>query len=255
MYIQKLTWAGIALSDQHQTVLIDPIDMTEGPRGGLFSANMGKPREKMIPLRGFRNVSSVLVTHLHSDHFDPAAIISAFGADIPVYVPMEAVGAAQKSGLRHVIGMRPGEQVHRSSMCITATHAVDGFGAPQVSWVVHCEGQTVIHCGDTLWHGHWWQIARQYGPIRLAFLPVNGAVLHIAGLSEQSTLPACMTPEEAVEAARLMGAGQLIPIHFRTFHHPPHYIETPDLLPRLHRRAAERNVPVRVMATGEAMDI
>lgn len=255
MIIQKLTWAGIALSVHRQTILIDPIEMEKEPPSGPFSANLGKPREKMIPLQQFRHASAVFITHLHPDHFDPLAIIAAFGKDIPVYVPMEVAGTAEKAGLRNVSGVRPGDSINIASFRVTATHAVDGFGSPQVSWIVQSDGQTVIHCGDTLWHGYWWQIARQYGPIRVAFLPVNGAVLTIPGLSEQSTLPACMTPEEAVEAARILGAETLVPIHFQTFHHPPHYIETPNLLARLERRAAERHVRIHVLNAGESLNI
>jgi len=253
MIIQKLTWAGIALSVQEQTILIDPIEMEKEPPRSPFSANLGKPREKMIPLQQFRHASAVFITHLHPDHFDPAAIIATFGKDIPVYVPMEAAEAAATAGLRNVSGVRPGKSINIASFRVIATHAVDGFGSPQVSWIVQSDGQTVIHCGDTLWHGYWWQIARQYGPFRVALLPVNGAVLTIPGLSVQSTLPACMTPEEAVEAARILGAGTLVPIHFQTFHHPPYYIETPNLLARLQRRAAERDVRLHVLEPGESL--
>ena len=255
MIIQKLTWAGVAISCGENTVLIDPLNMTGEHRVRSLSANMGEPREKMFPLSEIQNVSSIFVTHLHPDHFDPDSIQAAYGSDIPVHVPAESVETARKTGLQNVIGLQVGENVNDGTMSVTAARSVDGFGAPQVAWIVKCNGRSVIHCGDTLWHGYWWQIARQYGPIDVACLPVNGAVLQIPGLPEQSNLPACMTPEEAVEAARLLGVNQLIPIHFHTFHHPPFYIETPKLLERLHKRAQERAVHIQVLAPGEKLEI
>ena len=87
----------------------------------------------------------------------------------------------------------------------TAVPAVDGFGSPQVSWVVS-DGETrLIHCGDTLWHGYWWQIAERFGPFDLAFLPINAAVAEFEYLQPPSELPAVLTPEQAAGAGHVLG--------------------------------------------------
>jgi len=255
MIMQKLTWAGVAISCEGTTILIDPIGNTSDHPEKPLAARMGEPRETIFPLTHITNVSSIFVTHLHPDHFDPDAISAVFGSDIPVHVPEESVESARKTGLRNVVGLSAGEKVNVGTLRVTAAPSVDGFGAPQVAWIVTGGGRNVIHCGDTLWHGYWWRIARQHGPIEAAFLPVNGAVLHIPGLPEQSSLPACMTPEEAVEAARLLGAGRLVPIHYHTFHHPPFYIETPNLIERLTKRAQERAVHVALLEPGEKLEV
>lgn len=67
--------------------------------------------------------------------------------------------------------MSPGEHRTLGPFTVTATFASDGLGSPQVGWVIEAAGQRVFHGGDTLWHGHWWQIAETHGPIDLACLP------------------------------------------------------------------------------------
>ena len=84
--------------------------------------------------------------------------------------------------------------------------AVDGFGHPQLSWVVEADGTRIIHAGDTLFHGGWWLIAMRCGPIDVAFLPVNGAVADLPDRQPPSPLMACMDPRQAATAAALMRA-------------------------------------------------
>lgn len=98
-------------------------------------------------------------------------------------------------------------------------------------------------------------MAREHGPIDIACLPVNGPILEVYGMPKQSGLPACMTPEEAVEAAMILGVQTLIPIHYGTFHNPPYYSETPHLMERLQRRAQEQKVNVEMLRPGESMTL
>src|SRR3546814_19561889 len=78
-----------------------------------------------------------------------------------------------------------------------------------MSWVVSAGGRRIFHGGETLWHGHWWRIGRQFGPFDAAFLPVNGARF---GLRKPvSGLPGVLTPKKAVAPANLLGARRLVP--------------------------------------------
>jgi hypothetical protein len=106
----------------------------------------------------------------------------------------------------------------------------------------------LITCGDTQWHGSWWQIARDHGPFDVAFVPVNGVVARFEGY--EANVPVTMTPEQAVEAAVALGATTVCAMHYGLFHNPPFYIEQPDIEQRFRRAAGERGLTASVVADG-----
>lgn len=109
-------------------------------------------------------------------------------------------------------------------------------------------GRRIIHCGDTLWHGHWWRIRRKHGPFDAAFLCINGAVMTYPGL-EPSGIPADMTAPQAAAAGKLLGAGFVCPIHYGTFN-APEYSETPNVEQTFLAAASERGVAVQIVPPG-----
>ncbi|WP_134684282.1 MBL fold metallo-hydrolase [Brevibacillus migulae] len=246
MIIQRLPWAGIRIFAGETTVLIDPITRILDKFGGS--------REPMYPLAHFGKVDAVLITHLHTDHFDPEGILAAYGSQIPVYVPAESADAARAAGLEMVTGVEVYSSIELApDVTITAVPSVDGIGDVQIGWIVEWAGRKVIHCGDTLWHGYWWKFAQTYGPFDAAFLPVNGAVLELPGMLPSSQ-PICLTPEQAVSAAAILEAGMLVPIHYGAIHYPPVYNETPDIVKRL-EAAAKGKVKLAMMKVTETMAI
>ncbi|MED4586854.1 MBL fold metallo-hydrolase [Brevibacillus choshinensis] len=243
MHIQRLQWAGTLIRTKNATLAIDPMY-------GSYSTFFGQPKELFYPLAEFGSVDVVAVTHMHSDHFDPEAIKEAWGDEVQVFVPYEGVSRAEAAGLKKVKGMSFGEVAQIEDMKITAVFSADGLGDPQVAWLIEAEGKRLIHCGDTLWHGHWWNIAREYGTVDVAFLPVNGAVIEAS-----NGQPICMSPEQAVAAASILGVSALVPIHYGSFHHPPTYMQTPDVLSRLHTSAAQIGVTVSVLQHKEGFSL
>lgn len=246
MDIQRLPWAGIRVLTGTTTIVIDPISR--------IPQKFGQSLEPMYPLDQFGNMDAVFITHLHDDHFDPDAIIQAYGASIPVYVPEEMAEAAKASGLKKIIGAKIGVPYEiGADVTATAVPSVDGVGDIQVAWVIKGEGRTLIHCGDTLWHGYWWNIAKSYGPFDAACLPVNGAVLELPGRIP-SAQPICLTPEQAVSAASVLQSGTLIPIHYGAIHHPPIYNETADIINRL-TTAANGKVKLEILKALESITL
>ncbi|MFC5650005.1 MBL fold metallo-hydrolase [Paenibacillus solisilvae] len=228
MKIQKLPWAGIRVEVEQTSIVIDPLFH--------FPAKYGEPHERFYPLDEFGSVDAVLITHHHGDHFDQAAISTYYGADIPVYMPQESIALAAAHELKSVQGVTVGQSIEIGSLTASATFSVDGFGDPQVAWVVEGGGKKLIHCGDTLWHGSWWRIEKAYGPFDAACLPVNGAVLEPPGVTP-SGQPIVLNPEQAVSAAVVLKASVLVPIHYKAIHYPPLYTETPNVLERLEQSA------------------
>jgi len=247
MNIRKLPWAGARIESGGEAIAIDPLVH--------FPEKFGRPHEPLPPLSAFGTVRAVFVTHHHDDHFDPRAIAAFCGADVPVYMPAESVGHAAATPLANVRGVAIGETVEAGPFRVTASWSVDGVGDPQVSWVVTDGKRTVLHAGDTLWHGYWWKMARAHGPFDAVLLPVNGAVVELPGLAP-SGQPISLTPEQAVAAARVLNAARLVPIHWRTIHHPPVYRETPDIPGRLAAAAAEaEGVRVNMLNSGEVVEL
>ncbi|RXT04557.1 MBL fold metallo-hydrolase [Ammoniphilus sp. CFH 90114] len=253
MLLQKLSWAGVLIQSEDTVILIDPLGRTPEGQEKPLAGRVGEPLEPLLTFDQLPKPTAILISHIHPDHFDPISITQSFGTDLPVLVPIESVEMVKQTGLTNVIGVTVGYTETYNTVTVKAAQSVDGYGTPQVSWIVEGKGGKVIHFSDTLFHGYWWRIAREHGPFEAACLPVNGPVLEVYGLPQQSVLPACMTPEEAVEAAKILGAKRLVPIHFGTFHNPPYYIETPNLIERLERRAAERDVPLTILQAGESV--
>lgn len=244
MLIQKLPWAGIRIRSGETKIAIDPLFN--------FPAMFGEPQEPLVPLRQFGDVDAVLITHHHSDHFDPDAIEQFYGADIPVYMSSETlrqIGNAHQ--LTNIRTVTLHETVEIGEVTATASYSVDGFGEPQVSWIVAGDGKKMIHCGDTLWHGYWWRMNREHGPFDAACLPVNGPVLELSFL-KPSGQAAALNPEQAVAAARLLEAKVLIPIHYRTINNPPVYAETPNIEQRL-QTAVHDDIQLALLKTNESI--
>lgn len=119
------------------------------------------------------------------------------------------------------------------------------------NWVVAAGGRRIFHGGDTLWHGHWWRIGRQFGPFDAAFLAINGA--RFGWRQPVSDQPGVLTPEQAVAAATILGSRRLVPIHYGVTG-MDEYIEVEDPLRQLHAAAKDRSIEVQPVAPGAWVD-
>ena len=171
MLIRRLGWAGIEIESDGQRLVIDPL-----VGFGELEQFVGPPLTELPPPSGPADVA--LVTHLHRDHADPDAL-----REVPLVLRPEAndgefLEIAATTAQEAIGGtvVAPWETIGAGAFTITAVPAVDGFGDPQVSWVVEADGRRILHCGDTIFHGSWWRIRMRRGPFDAAFLPVNGAV-------------------------------------------------------------------------------
>jgi L-ascorbate metabolism protein UlaG (beta-lactamase superfamily) len=224
--------------------LVDALGAAEGVR-----SFMGEPAEALVDVG---RADAALVTHLHPDHFDPATLRSAVNGG-SIACPLEVADAVAECGLRPR-GAEPWETIELAGFQCTAVPAVDGLGDPQVSWVVTDAAARVIHCGDTLWHGHWWRIAERVGPFDVAFLCINGARVRFPNLTP-SGIEADLTPEQAAAAAAVLGAGLAVPIHYGLFDAPPVYEETPRAESRFLAAASAGGLRARVMAAGDTLEL
>ncbi|MDH4110149.1 MAG: MBL fold metallo-hydrolase [Gammaproteobacteria bacterium] len=239
--IERLTWAGIKMTAGETTVLIDAIgtDIWDG-----------KAPDGLVAVEADTRRRYALVTHAHNDHFDVETLKRVLG-DTGYVIAHESIATYIASRGLQVVPAATWVPVSRGGFTFTAVPASDGFGAEQVSWVVVHGERRYLHGGDTIWHGRWHEIGQQLGPFDAAFLPINGARLQSDPMIET---PGTLTPQQAVDAALLLRARSLVPIHYGN-DDPPYYVEVPRPLETLRATADRRAVPVTYLLPGEFMTI
>jgi L-ascorbate metabolism protein UlaG (beta-lactamase superfamily) len=257
MEVRRLAWSGLEISARSHRIVIDLVE----DFSGLHGKNAEEIPQPPVPA----SIDAGLLTHLHSDHADADALKRALRPDAPVFRPERETGTAaevalvkksesalDKSGLQMRM-VKPWEAVEVGPFTVTALPAVDGFGDPQVSWSVATDGCRVLHAGDTLFHGWWWSAAIRCGPFDVVFLPVGGAVVELSSRRPPSPLPAGMDPHQAAVAAKLLGAGRVVPIHYGPLHETSNYAQVDDPPGTLAVAALEQGVDAQILAPGESL--
>jgi L-ascorbate metabolism protein UlaG (beta-lactamase superfamily) len=240
--VQRLAWAGIRLQLPTSTLFIDPL-----VDPAAWGTALG---DRLVPLDDAIGDAHVLVTHAHGDHHDSRAVAAALGRGGVLAYPAGTAPLPLPAGAR----ARPSplwEPQLLGDFTATPVPASDGYGDLQVSWVVSAGGRRIFHGGDTLWHGHWWRIGRQLGPFDAAFLPVNGA--RFGWRKPVSGQPGVLTPEQALAAATVLGARQLVPIHYGVLG-MAEYVEVDDPIGRLRALARDQQVELQVLEPGAWFD-
>jgi L-ascorbate metabolism protein UlaG (beta-lactamase superfamily) len=243
--VQRLSWAGAKLVCDDATLFVDA---TYDP-----ASSSGASPE--VPLVADTRNKNALITHHHGDHFDGAALRAVLGESGIVVVPDAVAPWADTRQLR-VQAARLYEPVilprGTGTFMAISVPAVDGLGHPQVSWVIDAGGKRVFHGGDTAWHGHWWDIARAYGPFDLALLPING-FRQVQGRYTDSGVPMSLTPEQAAAAASILRARLAVPIHYGGA--SAGYFEVADAPEHFVAAARARGVETKVVAPGGWIDL
>lgn len=238
--IQRLAWAGIKIELGATSLFIDATSYDE---------------YKDMKLEATTENKQAIITHHHSDHYDPVALKNVFDKRSRLFCFEDTMPWIDTRDLRtQPVKLYQPVDVSRWTGDLTAipVPAVDGFGHPQVSWVVQGAGKKIIHCGDTLWHGYWRDIATAYGPFDIAFMPINAARIN-QGMVRDTGIPAVMNPEQAVVASKLLNAKIVCPIHYGR--PEQNYIETPDPEGNFLQYARERNARSLLLKQGEYVEL
>jgi L-ascorbate metabolism protein UlaG (beta-lactamase superfamily) len=259
--LRRLAWAGLEVRASGGTAVIDLVEDFTRLHGST------PPSSELPPAPREQSADVALLTHLHGDHADIAAVRRALQPGGGVIRPEAAFGGPAETALvegpeadlatsglpTRVIAAW--ETVEVGPFSITALPAADGFGDPQVSWCVAADDIRILHAGDTLFHGWWWLAAQRCGPFDVAFLPAGGAIVDLSPRQPPSPLPAGMDPRQAAIAGKLLGARQVVPIHYGPLHEAENYRQANDPAGTFEAAARELGVEARVLRPGETISV
>lgn len=173
-------------------ILIDPF-LSQNP-----SANFDLNKEK---------VTHILVTHGHGDHLGDAIPISkATGAQVVAVFEL-ANYCASKGANALPVGLGCDIKLGWGSACfLPAVHTSSlpdgGYAGVAAGILLDIDGVKIFHAGDTALSQEMILIKEVYQPY-FALLPIGG---HYT-----------MGIKEAAIAAKLLGAKEIIPMHYNTF--------------------------------------
>jgi L-ascorbate metabolism protein UlaG (beta-lactamase superfamily) len=168
-------------------------------------------------------IDIVLISHDHYDALDKDSILALHrrpaGARTRFYVPLGLKLWFEALSIRQVIEMDWWDVHHDDGAAVVAVPAQHWskrglFGRNTslwAGWIVQLNGFRFFFAGDSGYAPHFKEIGRRYGPIDLAALPI--------GAYEPRWFMAAdhMTPEEAVQVHRDVGARKSVAIHWGTF--------------------------------------
>jgi N-acyl-phosphatidylethanolamine-hydrolysing phospholipase D len=216
-----VTWVG------HSTLLVqlDGVNLLTDPvwsqRLGPLSGTVGVKRftPPGIPLEQLPPIDVVLISHDHYDHLDEPTVRRLAHAFNPLFVvPLGIKPWLEARGITKVVELDWSESVKVNGLEIVCAPAQHGSGRSLIdsgrrlwaSWVV-IGSKRFYFGGDSGYASHFEMIGHLLGPFDLAALPVGSYT------PRSIAKPVHMSPEEALQAMRDLGAAAFIGIHWGTY--------------------------------------
>ena len=174
-------------------------------------------------------VDVVLLSHNHYDHLDLFTLRRLTDrGQCQFIVPAGVARLLRARNIGPVHELDWGESLALARATIHSVPAMHFsaralFDRHRTLWCgyVIASDRVVYFAGDTAFGNHFARIREQFGPPRLALLPIG------AYEPRWFMSPIHMTPDEAIRAHQILGAGTSIAIHHGTFQLGDEGIDTP----------------------------
>jgi len=210
--------------------------------------------ERCIDPAKLTGITRVTASHVHTDHLDAETLLPLAAANpgLRLYYPhpiREEVQRRLTGAAVKLIAHGDREASREGDWELEATVAKhnevlrDANGECHfIGFLVKCGPFRLFHSGDTLWHDDIIAKCRAFGPIDIAFLPINGnrPERHVAGN---------LNGTEAAALAKAIGARLVVPCHYDMFEFNT---ETPDEFIATCQKIEQ---PFKVMRCGERLDL
>ncbi|MCB0334288.1 MAG: metal-dependent hydrolase [Bdellovibrionales bacterium] len=202
MSIESITFAGhsaVFLNAGDSVIAIDP----------WLEGNPSCPNELKSPKR----IDLIVLTHGHADHASEAVhLAKQYGSKIAATYELAVLMQQEGVAPEQTFPMNKGGTISWNGFTVTLTNAFHSSSydtakgtvyAGEACGVIIGDGSRhIYHAGDTCLFEDMALIQKRYQP-EIALLPIGDRFT--------------MGPEEAAQAAKLIGCKLAIPIHYKTF--------------------------------------
>lgn len=239
-----ITWIGHAsflIQSSGMNILVDP-------NWANWLLVVKRLREAGMELHHLPEIDLVLITHAHFDHLHKPTL-RAVAENQPIVVPRGVSSLVHRLGFERVHEMDWWDEWEWNGLRVVFTPAKH-WGARVVAdqhrkfggYGLFLEGRRVYHCGDSAFFDGFTEIGERVKP-EVALMPIGA-------YDNPSKRDHHMSPEQVVDAFKMLGADTLVPMHFGTYRLSYEPMDEP--LERLERAAREAELErrVRVMTEG-----
>jgi len=174
-----------------------------------------------FPLTDLPPIDVVLQSHDHYDHLDDRTVcrLEATNPGARWIVPLGLTPFLRHRGVLYVTELDWWQEVTIDQVRLGCTPAQHFSGRTPwdrnrslwCGWSIAAPAGRLFFAGDTGLHPEFARVAERFGPFDVAFLPIG------AYEPRWFMRPVHMNPEEAVQAARELGAPRVVPMHWGTF--------------------------------------